>query len=555
MTLGIRFILPRSIRGGLPAVLISCALTLAAAETAQFGFNSVDGNGNGVEITDDPTFHKLSRLNKAIDTLATLDLTIKGGVSYDGAQIAADLRRMLKEGRLGEGKGAKGSANGATSSDSAAGCVGDRINIADQHLETANTRNLARTLAHEWLHTQQLTSPGPGNEAPAYQVGLAVLEALGGTHDTGYYGDNTKMKEAKALISGGGGTKLPGSNTPSGASRQSGGKGGKNHTLVVRNPDSLSYSLDAEALHTVAPAPLHAWFSVNAVKMPGDDRVLVFGADTTAAATPNGWLTVLNANGTQYYARQELPLLNTRHPSYADYDPATRKWYILDTHNNGSGITIWQDTNGDSIPDTRQAAPFASHFFPGVATATSLVLAVHPGLGSGVIVTPDDLGAQDGFTFGRRVTFLKDVNADGVADQSVSVAGSDFISFAPAFADSLHLGTSALRVTAMANHLIQVWKTDAAGTARTELLAQGQMPAAGLLPLTLTRMLVGGEDVIPVDLSAGTQPAAPTHVAVALPGWSPIAAVTAAAMLALLGLQALGVMPRATGGRSRRRTV
>ena len=247
MSLGIRFTLSRVMRAALPAALAMLALSLASAETAQFGFNSTDGNGNGVEIKEDATFHKLSRLNKAIDTLATLDLVIKGGVSYDGAQIAADLRRMLKEGRLGEGKGAKHDANGATQSDSAAGCVGDRINIADHQMEVADTRNLARTLAHEWLHTQQLTGPGPAGEAPAFQLGRSVLEVLGGTHDTGYAGDGTNEIDAKKKL-GGGDPKLPNSKTPSGSSRKSKGKNGAHHTIAVRDPDSLTLSLDAGAI-------------------------------------------------------------------------------------------------------------------------------------------------------------------------------------------------------------------------------------------------------------------------------------------------------------------
>lgn len=264
--------------------------------------------------------------------------------------------------------------------------------------------------------------------------------------------------------------------------------------------------------------------------------MLIFGADTTASGNPLGVLTVFNADSTHLFARQDLPLTNTRHPSSVAYDPATRKWYVLDTHLAGSGITIWTDTNGDSVPDTRQPAPFGNPGFPGLATAQSLALAVHPTLGAGVIVSSSDWRIVDQHSFGDAVQFLKDQNGDGIADLSIATARNTFVAFAPTLAVVPQSGASQLEISGMGGHALQIWATDAAGNARTELLGSVTPASAGVFPVSLSRPLAAGEHVIPVDGTSGTQPAAPELVEAIVPGWGPWSTVAASLLLLLGGL-------------------
>jgi hypothetical protein len=506
-------------------IALSTALsTPAHAEDKKFGFDSEEGGGKGTEIKG----AELARVNLVIGLIAAKTFTTKNG-TYKGADIAADLKNMLKDGRLGKGSGAKLSTNASTKSDGKAGSEGDRVNIADHEIETGTKFELGRTLAHEWLHTHQTDATEAELEAPAYQLGQAVLLGLGGhTYDIAYRGDQeniTKFKKAIAAQT----TTLPGSNTPSDGSHSSKGKD-RNCYVVIQGEGTIALSRDDASLGEFSPLPQHVFFTVRSLATPGPDRVMIFGADTTSPATPTGWLTVFDADSTHLFNRRDLALTGTRHPSSVDYDPATRRWYVLDTQWNGGGVTIWQDTNGDSVPDNRLATPFAGPASPGVSTAIGLRLATHPGFGPGVLLTTFDLRAVDDHGFGTQARFLFDINHDGTADQSVSASLDDFILFPPTIAAVPAVHAAQLDVCGEGGHTIQVWSTDSTGDLRNQLLGQVTPGAPGLAPVVLSRPLAPGEYVLPVDTGGGGQPAAAEPVVTP----APLGSVGSVAAIALI---------------------
>lgn len=483
----------------------ACAARCHAADTKMYGFPSKHA-GKGIKLLDPD----LVRVNKALDSLSGKTFTTKAG-TYSGAAIVADLRAAIADGRLGRGHGAAFDKNGATQPDGTGSPAGARVNISDHQLTGATTRSLARTLAHEWLHMSETTGSEAALEAPAYQLGKAVLVALGGTsNDPAWVTDSTKEVEHKKTLNGES-TTLPGSNTQSGGARQGGGTTRKN-IIVIPGQSRVTLTRDGEFHDDANPLTKHMFLAVRVLAMPGPDRALVFGADTTSPANPQGWLTVLDADTTHFFNRQDLPLAGTRHPSSVDYDPATRRWFVLDTHLAGSGITIWRDTNGDSIPDLRAPAAFASAAFPGVSTARGLMLATHPGFGAGVVLTtydPDDVDAR---AFADPVRFLVDFNSDGVADQSIPMTEDDFEDFPPTIAEIPLAGATDLDVCGEGGHTIQLWKTDATADARDELLGSVVTSPTGVATASLARALAAGERLVAVDATLSWQLAGPEVV-------------------------------------------
>ena len=520
---------PRSSLALAAGVLALAALAVpahAAPPGKQYGFWSDHGDGHGEHLSAPES----TLVSVAIDSIAVHDYAIKGGGAFKGAVIAADLRAMLKDGRIGRVTAVDNDINAATLPDGKTSTEGDRMNVLGSEFK-AETKRLARTLAHEWMHTTQTSGTKPTLEPPAYQLGIAVSLAMrAGPGDIAIFGDSSQLVMYKKQ-QGGDPTTLPGSNTPSGGSKSSHGGKGKRHTIV--QPDGkVSLSFDDGPVAVASPLAKHMFLAVHALDLGAIDRVMVFGADTTSPASPTGWLTVRDADSTHAFNRLDLPLAGTRHPSSAAYERATRLWYVLDTFLAGSGITVWHDTNGDSIPDTRAAAAFAGAAFPGLSTARGLALATHPIFGPGVLVSADDPGNADLTAPADPAQFLLDVNHDGVADQSIPTPLDVFIEYGPTVASAPLAGASQLDLCGEGGHTLQLWTTDATADARFELLGSGVPPSTGPATASLARAPAAGELLVAVDATANTQLAGPETVLAPLPIWSWPAAGAAAALLA-----------------------
>ncbi len=500
------------------AVLLATAIGIASwlacpaiAQNQEHGFDdSATGGGKGVAFTAAES----TKVSDALAKIAGLGKIIdKNLSSYSPADIAADLRKMLEDGRLGKGKDAKKKVNASTKRDDKVTAAGDRMNLSDHFLNGASNEDLGRVLAHEWLHTVQHNSSSAEREAPAYQLGAEMYLAKGGDEDDKPYQSETRQADKyKALIANAV-PKLPDNKTPA--------KGGDHCDChdeadfhLLQDPSKLYLWSGGALWDSLAPTtPNRMFFSVHHLKQNGTvEWLVVTGADTTNPSAPAGVVTLLQAHATQFLSRTDIVLPQLRYPLSAASSLDRRRVYLLDTHALAPAVWIFEDVNGDSVPDILRPVPFASLPMAGVAGALGALPGQLAPFPEGVLLLPLDIRGVDDLTLTDPVTLLVDLDADGRADQAIPAVQGQFIEFAPTLARDPRQSHVIAEVFGMKGHSVEVRATNAAGDANLELL--GSVVVGGYVPITVTlsRPLNAGEYIIAVDVTDGTRAAAPERV-------------------------------------------
>jgi hypothetical protein len=516
----------------------------ASAQNKEFGFDdSATGGGKGVAFTAAES----TQVSDALTKIAGLGKIIdKNLSSYSPADIAADLRKMLEDGRLGKGKDAKKKVNASTRRDDKVTTAGDRMNLSDHFLGSASNEDLGRVMAHEWLHTIQQNTTKAEREAQAYQLGALMYLAKGGDEDDKPYKSETKQAEKYKEQMANAVPKLPDNKTPA--------KGGDHcdchddADFYLSQEPSRLYLWSGVALgDSISPTtPNRMFFGVHHLKQNGTvEWLLVPGADTTSPGAPVGVITLLQANGTHFLSRTDVVLSQLRYPLSAAQSTDRRRVYLLDTRAPSPAVWIYEDVSGDSVPDNLRPLPFATTSLAGVTNALGVWPGKLTGFPEGVLLVARDIRGEDDLTLTDAVRLLVDLNADGQADQSLPAVQGQFVAFAPTLSrDPIHLDVTA-EVFGMNGHTVQVRATNAAGSANLELL--GSVVASGYLPVTvpLSRPLSAGEYVIAVDVTDNTRPAAPELVTASVPA-------APAGILALLAVLTASIAALELSRRARR---
>jgi hypothetical protein len=488
-------------------LVVSLALTTHAfAEDKKYGYESKVGGGKGDKFTDP----EKATVQAALDKIKGMTFTDKNA-TYSGKTIAADLQKMLDDGRMGKGVGAEKGTYATTLPDGKATTDGDRMNIADHHVKDGDNANFQNTLCHEWLHTTQAGGSEAATEAPAYQLGMAAYLAKGGGHgDKAYVKDSvavdgykTDIANARAMLPQGKGPAL-------GAVRSKSDCGQEYYLL--QNPGKL-YFWNAGAMRDSISAltPNHRFFDMITYPLAGAcERILIFGSNMTNPSNPIGTITVVDANPTHFFARRDSVLIGTKYPFSVARDTTTGKLYVLDVHFTGQGISILTDTNGDKVPDQRQT--FAPHGFAGLDSAEALQMVQHPSLGLGLSVGDRDGRGLDEIRASHLVRFIGDLNHDGIADFTQLYPQAEGAALAPTFSRQLRIGDNDVEVVGMAGHQVQIQQTDATGDPNLGVLGAITIGATAVPQLvSLSSSLFQGEYLKPVDVTNFTQPATPSQ--------------------------------------------
>ena len=498
-----------------------------------------NGCGKGEAFTQDEE----NEIRLCLDAIALNDYTVNdpivGDKTYYGADIAADLGAMIDKGQMGKGVNCSPSTEGCTLSVPPVGSEGDLMNICASTATICDPQ-LCAVLAHEWMHTQQSGLSANCRQAQAYTLHWLVYLMCGGTYDSYWTSVVNQALHYSALCAAGSSPlgdgsrdgdelttqvgKLPDSDAPNGGGSTDNGSFGNSYR-VDQSAGKVFLWRNSVELIAFEPLSLHLFFRARHIAMPDRDVVLVFGSDTTTSSSPVGMLTVFSADATHFFDRQDITLNGTKHPCGVDYDSATGRWYVLDAHLSGSGITIWTDTNGDGTPETRLPAPFAPLGFPGLQGAISVAVGEHPTLGSGVIVAARDLQASGWRDNTEAVTFLRDTNNDAVADVSTTVPLMDFMDFPPTITQLPIASQTQLQVFGMPNHTLEVWKCSASGDVLFERLGSVTGSETGVNTVLLTTPLVAGWHIEVIDATLGARLPLPDVVGGAVTVASPAAAL------------------------------
>lgn len=516
----------------------------AVAQNKEYGFDdSATGGGKGVAFTAAES----TQVSDALTKIAALGKIIdKNLSSYSPADIAADLRKMLEDGRLGKGEDAKKKVNASTKRDDKVTAAGDRMNLSDHFLGSASNEDLGRVMAHEWLHTIQQNTSKAEREAAAYQLGALMYLAKGGDEDDKPYQSETKQAEKYKALMANAVPKLPDNKTPA--------KGGDHcdchdeaDFYLSQEPSKLYLWSGGVLGDSIAPTtPKRMFFSVHHLKQNGNvEWLLVPGADTTNPAAPVGVVTQLQSNGTHFLSRTDIVLPQLRYPLSAASSADRHRVYLLDTRALAPAVWIYEDVSGDSVPDNLRPVPFATALMQGVAGALGVLPGQLAPFPAGVLLLPRDIRGEDDLTLTDPATLLVDLNADGQADQVIPAVQGQFIEFAPTLASDPHASQTSAEVFGMNGHAVQVRATDAAGGANLELLGSVVVSSYVPVPVPLSRPLNAGEYVIAVDVTDNTRAAAPELVTSTVPAAPPGIQALTAALLALLGASGLRRRARA----------
>jgi len=506
----------------------------AAAKDSAAGYNSKAGGGKGQGFSG----AEEQKIKDALDKIAGLTIAIKGGAEYSGADIAKDLRKMLRDGRMGKGVGADKDVYGATQRDDKETTDGDRMNIADHFIKDCDNKNLGNTLVHEWLHTKQKDKSKAEREAPAYQVGKAAYLLKGGANTDAPYKDDSEQEDDFKKLIAAATPKLPDSNAPAhGSDKRRSGCG--HEYYMEQSPGRLYVWKNDVRQDSVVALPNQVYFDMINVHLPGGcDRLLVFGSNLTNPLNPVGTLTVVDADLGGFVGRSDSNLPGFKYPFSVDRDTTTGQFYCLDAHFAGNGVWKLLDLNADGVPDV--SLPFAPHGFPGVDSALALKWAVHPVYGGGLMLPDRDTRGSDEFAAGDSADFVFDSDLNGSADSNQRVAELELADFAPTITCLVQAGMSRIEVMGVGGHQLQVFASDSTGAVVLEILSLTTIGATGVPEgFQLSRPLAAGEYIIAGDLTSFTQSAAATLVEVAVPAASTGVLLALAALLGLAGILAL----------------
>ncbi len=194
--------------------------------------------------------------------------------------------------------------------------------------------------------------------------------------------------------------------------------------------------------------------------------------------------------------------------------PVTNTYYVLDTLN-------WQILRMGAydwylIPSTITSI-YACAAWPGFGALwgiRGLEVAGYVFLrGFGLLVNYDDVHLPHAIDPYATYLFLPDANGDGVADTCVSIYAYEFLYFAPHIQVPLPVeGDQVVQLFATWMRNIQVWASDSLGQNLSELLGATQMTNGVDAECQLSRALVEGEFILPMDQTTGQRPRLATRV-------------------------------------------
>jgi hypothetical protein len=199
------------------------------------------------------------------------------------------------------------------------------------------------------------------------------------------------------------------------------------------------------------------------------------------------------------------------------YDLTRNVFFVLDTVQRR--ILNMVDANGDLVPD-EIAGEYAHPIWPGflpLQEATGLDVATHRTLGFGLIIQRGDKHIPHVVQYEQHWLFLPDANGDNIAESCLEVPAYQFLNLLPAIEEEvIWAGETTVPVFGTWQHNMLVWKTDSFGGARSELLGTAHMSDLHMT-CELSRPLLAGEFVLPVDELWSTSPSLATPVAYVTP--------------------------------------
>jgi len=194
--------------------------------------------------------------------------------------------------------------------------------------------------------------------------------------------------------------------------------------------------------------------------------------------------------------------------------PWTGTYFVIDTLNKQ--ILSMLDTNQDLIPDTI-VSTYASAAAPGFEALMGMrgidATTRHPLRGFALLVNHDDVHLSHEMDPRQAYWCLPDVDGNLIADSCVRAPMWEFVTFTPRIQAPLPVGgDQAVQLYASWSHDIQVWATDSLGQNLNELLGTMQMTSGVDAECPLSRPLVEGEYILPIDQTTGKRPRLATQV-------------------------------------------
>jgi len=194
--------------------------------------------------------------------------------------------------------------------------------------------------------------------------------------------------------------------------------------------------------------------------------------------------------------------------------PWTGTYFVIDTLNKQ--ILSMLDTDQDLIPDTI-VSTYASAAAPGFEALMGMrgidATTRHPFRGFALLVNHDHVHLSHEMDPRQAYWCLPDVDGNLVADSCVQVPMWEFVTFTPRVQAPLPVGgDQAVQLYASWSHNIQMWETDSLGQNLSELLGTMQMTGGVDEVCQLSRSLVEGEYILPIDQTTGQRPNLPTRV-------------------------------------------
>ncbi|MFH1011052.1 MAG: T9SS type A sorting domain-containing protein [bacterium] len=179
-------------------------------------------------------------------------------------------------------------------------------------------------------------------------------------------------------------------------------------------------------------------------------------------------------------------------------------------------IVAMSDDDYDNIPESI-ISTYARSSWPGFGALRGMrgvdVAGYDFFRGFGLLVNHDDVHIEHQIDPYATYLFLPDANYDRIADACETVYAYEFLYFTPHIQVPLPVeGDQVVQLFATWMHNIQVWASDSLGENLSELLGSVQMTNGVDAECALSRILVEGEYILPVDQTTGQQPRLATRV-------------------------------------------
>lgn len=466
------------------AVSASHADFTSASLRAQ-GFNATDGSHKGEGLS---AMEKM-RVEAAIARLSA----VSGSTAADCPDC---LTKMLGKNRICK-EGGTSTAGATTLPDKKAGCneTAEGIHL-NKNFMSYGVDVLACILAHEWCHVNQTAADFAGNfEKPCYQHEVDCLVALGQSGTARH----TQMVNCLAAQNAAPRTPPfdPGRDA-SGGEIVSGGSGfiGLSSEMAAISfvPYGSDFGLEQPLVAIVDP------FDLELIEIPDfGEALFVSGLD----ANGNGVIEIFGSLG-ELFPIGVVPLPSLEPFSMA-YDPACSTLYVLDTQQDVILPFLF-----DPFSPTNQLQPlppFADPIqFPELAGALSIRLntfgADDPSdCPTSLFVDHRDLRGRCPILLEDPRLILTDTTGNGQADQlGPPFFWRDHMAWIPGYVAPPFDGDVQVNIFAGTGSQIEIWETDGFGNPLAPIGGGLMPPNLNEFMLPLTRPLVGGEQILAIDV-------------------------------------------------------